>query len=647
MGTMKIRNKILALVLAVCFFSVLSLSMTLFIMERRITDYSRGVNVLLIGSATDSAEYALIGQAHDFLQTIAREQADRFNIMFESFKFNILLMEGVLQDIFNNRNAFPYSRPVVRPSEIPPGTWANAYTLAEHIPMTDSIRHELNLLSNMNLLIPMLTYANPHLLQLYVGMESGLFYNYTTITFENPHFDPRVRPWYIAAVENPGKVIFTEVYEDAFGSGLVISAAKTVFDANGELLGVAAIDILLEHLIELISDKRITDSAYIFILNSYGKYIIHSDMARYGFDVFQATARHAPGLAEGYSRMMRGEAGIYEGELAGERVFLIFSPIPVTDWSVGFIIHKDELLSPLNRLMLQVSDFAVEADARIAVMSNSVRFILGLIIVAILIMVILLALRLTKIISEPIAYEKAALEGTSRMKTEYLVNISHETKTPLTVISVNVQLAAMLYAKSGRGDPEITESLNRAQAEIMRVSQMNDNTLRLASMQTGDTNLAQLDTSPLLKNSTEAYRRFIEKKKNVLAVHIQENLPALSGNADRLIQVMANLLTNANRHTENGLISVCSVFEDGFVKVTVKDSGTGIAPELLQKVFERGFSNSGGTGFGLDICKNTIESHGGKIWIESPVAWTDSEQPAKLGIGTAVMFLIPVHKEEQ
>ena len=639
---MKIRNKILVLVLVICLFSVLSLSLTFFLMERRLTGYSREVNTLLISSATDSAEYALISQAHDFLQIIAREQADSFNEMLESIMFTVRLIAGVTQDIFNNQHDFPYSRPVLRAAEIRPGAWGNSYTLADHIPMTEQIQHELNLLSNMNLLMPLLTHDNPHILWLYVGMESGLFYNYTNIPLENPLFDPRERPWYTAAVADPDNVIFTEVYEDAFGAGLMMTAAKAVFDADGELLGVAAIDILLEHLSELISDIRITDSGSVFILNSYGQYIIHSDMARYGFEGFQAgAARHPPELAAGYDKMMRGEVGIYEGEVAGDRVFLTFSPIPVADWSVGFIIYEDELLSPLNQFVLQAGMYAAQANARTESVSGNARFTFTVTIGAILLMVILLAVWLTKIISKPIIYEKASLERLNRLRTKYLADISHETRTPLTAISVNIQLAADLFDAPGAAGSEdgniISKALRQAQEDVLRVARMSGSALWLATIQDNHNDKQMLDMVTFLQKSAETYRNFIEKRNNTYIVSVPSSLPQVLASADQLVQVIMNLLTNASSHTAGGIISLEAGLIAGpnsdFIKITVKDTGTGVKPELLEHIFERGVTGTDGSGLGLSISRDIVESHGGTISIESQ--W---------GEGTTVTILLPEYK---
>jgi len=105
--------------------------------------------------------------------------------------------------------------------------------------------------------------------------------------------------------------------------------------------------------------------------------------------------------------------------------------------------------------------------------------------------------------------------------------------------------------------------------------------------------------------------------------------------------VIANLLSNANKHTHDGVIelkmedaSSGDVGSDAqFVCVSVRDTGEGIPIDILPEIFERGISGSGGTGMGLAICKNIIEAHGGTIEVES-----------KQGEGTRVTFTVPVYE---
>jgi len=247
---------------------------------------------------------------------------------------------------------------------------------------------------------------------------------------------------------------------------------------------------------------------------------------------------------------------------------------------------------------------------------------------------------LSKLEFARLADENAALESLSRMKSKYLANISHETKTPLAIISSNVQLAADIFEdlKMDNKDGKlISEALRFAQETTLRVGRISDNNLKLASMQEIQEKISEVNIARLIKGSTEMNRRTIEQKGTKLSVTIPDDLPTVCGNADNLNQVLDNLIANAYSHMAGGEITVQVESESGIITVSITDSGQGISPQLLPTVFNRGITGSnGGTGLGLSICKQIIESHGGKIWLDSPVA---------NGKGTKVTFTIPEYKK--
>ncbi|MCL2578414.1 MAG: sensor histidine kinase [Oscillospiraceae bacterium] len=238
-------------------------------------------------------------------------------------------------------------------------------------------------------------------------------------------------------------------------------------------------------------------------------------------------------------------------------------------------------------------------------------------------------------IEQRLASDNATLDSLSRMKTEYLANMSHEIKTPLAIISGDVQRAARLLERDGVENERVSQSLARAKEEIMRVARLTENALRMAAMQESRERMRPLNATTLFTANAEAYRSIIGKRGNILRVRAQENLPYLYGNADQLIQVLTNLLTNANRHTKDGVIMVSiKLWEsDGwqYIAVTVKDDGAGVPTALLPTIFERGISGSGSTGVGLTISKRIVHAHGGTITAES--------EPGK---GCAITFTIPV-----
>ena len=669
---MKIRQKILFLVLTVCLFSVLSISITFFISKNNFSNHSKEVTSTLSDAAADGAHEALVNQAHNFLQVITREQSIACDNMLNAIKFNILLMEGVVQDIFNNPHAYEYIRPIVRPSHNFTGTYTNTYHLSVNIPMTESIEREIRLLSNMNLLMPMLA-INPHIIELYVGMESGLFYNYTDLTSESPEYDPRIRPWYLAAVQNPDEVIFTDVYEDAFGSGMVLTAAKAIFDENGDLIGVAALDILLADLIDIIYDIRITDSGYAFIIDSSGTYIVHPDMGQEGFQpsVNDRNYSTSADLSEGYRRMMNGEEGFVESEFDGEIVFMAFSPISVAGWSIGLVVYENELLAPLRPLISNMDNFATEAEINIDNMWNRSVLIIGIIIGLILVMIILLSANLTKLVSKPIqklteevvrigegdfeyripiqSYDeigfltesfnnmtdniynyasatKAAQEA-NLSKSNFLATMSHEIRTPMNAI---LGISDIELERENH-PPETRDSFDRIKNSGKTLLGIINDILDLSKIETGKLELIPIkyETASLINDTVRLNIMRLGGKPIDFIVKVNESLPyLLIGDELRIKQILNNLLSNAIKYTNQGSVTFEVDSQSAIDGVTlifkISDTGQGMTQEQLMALYdEYSMFNlelnrmTEGTGLGMSITKNLIEMMSGQIVAES------------------------------
>ena len=230
--------------------------------------------------------------------------------------------------------------------------------------------------------------------------------------------------------------------------------------------------------------------------------------------------------------------------------------------------------------------------------------------------------------------QNTMLTQINRSKTEYLANASHEMRTPLTVISVNVQKVAAILEDIGGTvrEPEAIELLADAQSEIMRMSRMVGGMLTLASI-SESAERSKIDLTMLLRSTADTQQLILAKRRNALEAEIGDGL-SVFGSADLLSQAVLNLIQNAHAYTENDVIRLRAARDGGRVAVTVSDNGSGISPEFLPHVFERGVSGKdSGTGFGLFLCKTVVESHGGEIWIES--------EPAK---GTTVHFSLPVYE---
>lgn len=232
-------------------------------------------------------------------------------------------------------------------------------------------------------------------------------------------------------------------------------------------------------------------------------------------------------------------------------------------------------------------------------------------------------------------YETELLTELNRVKNQSYAELSHEMKTPLTVITVNAQLAAMTL-ESGELDEETITDIKIISKEASRLTQMVTSLATLGQLQGSGVGHRLLSLDALVKTTARTCQALAMRYGNTLTVDAEPNLPQMLGNADHLAQVMINLISNANRHTRNGSIAISVKTRADWLEVSVTDNGEGIASELLPHVFDRFCrGDQGDTGLGLFICKKIMDEHGGKIGIES-----------ETGTGTRVWFRLPAIKDE-
>ncbi|WP_312942217.1 ATP-binding protein [Oscillibacter sp.] len=241
---------------------------------------------------------------------------------------------------------------------------------------------------------------------------------------------------------------------------------------------------------------------------------------------------------------------------------------------------------------------------------------------------------------QKLAAEKEALETLNRLKTEFLGNVSHELKTPLTVMSGYAQTTKQLAERPGELDGgEVSRRMKLISSEAERLSLMVGQILDVTRMEEGRMAMEKRSChmDEIIHGAVETHYPMLNKNQNRLKIQIEPGLPAVSADPMRISQVIVNLISNAVRFTSNGLITISTKLEDGRIVICVADNGTGISPDRLSHIFERyyhkeksGGGQDTGTGLGLYICKHIVEQHGGTIWMES-----------EEGKGTSVFFTLP------
>jgi len=232
--------------------------------------------------------------------------------------------------------------------------------------------------------------------------------------------------------------------------------------------------------------------------------------------------------------------------------------------------------------------------------------------------------------------ENAELDRANKLREEMMATISHEARTPLAVLASYSSLVALEMKEKNMGAPQVAADFDKIAHEAKRVANLIDRMKNLPLQKEKTAQRAEVDMGELVAQTTALYRQILARLGVSLFADIPADLPPALGCPEELTQVVFNLLQNAKNHSEaGGSIVVTLESMEGELRIAVADTGAGIEPELLPRVFERGVhGGSGGAGIGLALCKEIVEAHGGRIWIES-----------ELGKGTTVTFALPTSAE--
>lgn len=217
------------------------------------------------------------------------------------------------------------------------------------------------------------------------------------------------------------------------------------------------------------------------------------------------------------------------------------------------------------------------------------------------------------------------LQMIDRQRIRFLSDVSHELKTPLTVMSNYAQLTLQHIRKGPNDDRYTEEKMLLITSQAKRMAAMVEQILDVARIEEGRMNYewkpVQLDL--LIEDLVEVYFPVLNKNHNKLEVDMPEQLPSITADSERLGQMLLNLVNNAIRFTKNDLIRISARRLGGEVVIAVKDNGIGMSQKQMDAIFDR-FTTSKdaddkktGTGLGLYISKAIIEAHQGHIQVES------------------------------
>lgn len=242
-----------------------------------------------------------------------------------------------------------------------------------------------------------------------------------------------------------------------------------------------------------------------------------------------------------------------------------------------------------------------------------------------------------------------------KLKTDFISTVSHELRTPMTSVVgfakiIRKKLEQAVFPTLPMNGPErqavdqVQENMDIIVSEAERLTELINDVLDIAKMEAGKVQWRDqlVSLGDIIRQSLDSTRGLWANKGVEVTVDVEDDLPMVRGDRSRLVQVMVNLISNAVKFTSESPVTCRAHLDGGSVLVSVEDRGVGIPRQSLEDIFDK-FKQVGdtltakptGTGLGLPICRQIVEHHGGRIWVES-----------EEGKGSIFLFSIPVARVE-
>lgn len=242
-----------------------------------------------------------------------------------------------------------------------------------------------------------------------------------------------------------------------------------------------------------------------------------------------------------------------------------------------------------------------------------------------------------EIVAKKVELEAAnrKLQQLDKIKSDFVSNVAHEFRTPLMIIKGNIDLVN----KGGLGSvvPAQKEMLDGALNIVNRLSRLVNDLLDISKIESGKMELKKesVDMNNIIEENLTIFDKIIKDKKQRIERDLSRILSKVSADKDKITQVFINLLNNAIKYTpEAGLITVKTVSLEKEIMVEVSDTGEGVAPDNMDKIFDKftrvTAEKKEGTGLGLPIAKDIVNLHNGRMWVKS-----------ELGKGSQFYFTLP------